>query len=66
MKKICCDECESTNVKEISKRLMSSHTEKESGFFGLGGSYHTRYIEHNEYARTYSCNDCNHEFVEYD
>lgn len=61
---ICCDKCRSVNVKEIDKERRNEHTTKESGFWGMGGSYTTDYIKHYDLYKIYKCKDCGFEFSE--
>ena len=63
---ICCDECNSASVVEIDRRKTNQHTEKRSGFWGLGGSYTTDYIYHFDLEITYQCSVCGCKFHEYD
>lgn len=63
---ICCDKCNSINLKEIGSEKKNEHTTTESGFWGLGGSYTTDYIKHYDLYKTYECNDCGCKFSEFD
>lgn len=61
---ICCDNCRSTNIKEIGEEKDNQHITTESGFWGLGGSFTTDYINHYRLYKKYSCIDCEYEFRE--
>lgn len=65
-KLICCDICKSTHIEDIGEEKRNRHTTEESGFWGMGGSYTTDYIEHYSLYRKYRCKDCGYEFSELD
>ena len=61
---ICCDKCKSINVKEIGEERTNQHMTKDSGFWGLGGSFETNYIYHFNLYKEYECTDCMYKFKE--
>jgi len=61
---VCCDNCKSTNIKEIGEEKTNQHTTKESGWWGLGGSFATDYIYHYTLYKNYECNECSCKFRE--
>jgi len=61
---ICCNSCNSIDLKEIGEERRNEHTTTESGFWGLGGSFETDYINHYSLYKKYKCNECGYEFEE--
>ena len=60
----CCDNCKSTNIKEVGEEKTNQHTTEKSGWWGLGGSFATDYVRHYTLYKKYECNECSCEFRE--
>lgn len=61
---ICCDECKSIKIKETGSEKRGRYTEKEEGFFGMGGCWDVMYHEHYRLYKTYQCEECGFRFEE--